>query len=71
MMWIISILWCFIGLQQFMSLEDADWSQATAADKALLGILFIIFGPCIMISNVILGMVDLICGGNDDHYFRM
>ena len=66
MMWIISILWAFCGIQQFMSLEDMDWNKAKGADKAFIGLLFILFGPCIMISNVILSMVEMICGNDDD-----
>lgn len=43
-----------------------DWNKAKGADKAFIGLLFILFGPCIMISNVILSMVEMICGNDDD-----
>lgn len=69
---IISILWAFCGLQQFMSLEGTDWSSASPQEKFMIGALFMVFGPCIMISNVILSLVDLICGGSDnDDIFKM
>lgn len=70
MIWLISILWAFIAIQQFMSVEGVDWSKASGAEKTLICFLFMIFGPCIMISNVILFFVEMICGNDDDDYFK-
>lgn len=65
---LISILWAFIGVQQFLGIEDVDWAQATFFEKFIIIFLFMIFGPCIMISNVILGFIEILNGtwNNDD-----
>jgi len=55
-----------------MSVEGVDWNNASPHEKTLIGLLFMIFGPCIMISNVILGLVEMICGDDDDdNIYRM
>ena len=54
---LLAVLWAFCSVQQLIGIEDIDWGKISIVDKVIIIILFVIFGPCIMISNVILELV--------------
>lgn len=69
LMAILVLLWGMSSVACLMGYEG-DWSAANTLEKILMCILFFVFGPCILISNVIVGLADIICDNWDDDHFK-
>ena len=52
----IVLLWGINSLSCLMGYEG-DWSNASAFEMIAMTLLFLLFGPCIMLANIVVGLV--------------
>ncbi len=61
----IVLLWGINSLSCLMGYEG-DWSNASAFEMIAMTLLFLLFGPCIMLANIVVGLADIITGNDDN-----
>ena len=61
----IVLLWGINSLSCLMSYEG-DWSNASVFEMIVMVLLFLLFGPCIMLANIVVGLADIITGNDDN-----
>lgn len=61
----IVLLWGINSLSCLMGYEG-DWSSASPWEMIVMVLLFMVFGPFIMLANIVVGLADIITGNDDN-----